>query len=406
MTKPKITRIFNRLILGGPVLNALILTKHLSDEFDTDLLTGMKDATEEDADALVQRYGATPIYVKQMRRSLNPFQDLRAYLDIRKFLKEHRPNIVHTHASKPGLLGRLAAHHLGVPVVLHTFHGHAAHNYFGPLKTKLYILTERYLATKSTRIIAISEQQKHELGTIYKICKPEKIVIVPLGLDLDSFYEDQERKRAVFREKYQVKNDEIAIGIIGRLVPIKNHSLFIRAIKLVLEKTKKKLKIFIVGDGDEKDSICSLLQELNIPFNYYPTDQQSKTVTLTSWISKMDDVYAGLDLVCLSSLNEGTPVSLIEAQAASKPIVTTRVGGVADVVLENQTALITPTGEVEPFAEAILKLTEDDSLRIEFGKMGYEQVKQKYDKSRLVSDIKSLYRELLKETGSAASDRL
>jgi glycosyltransferase involved in cell wall biosynthesis len=394
-TKPKVLRIFNRLILGGPVLNALILTKFLADEFDTEMLSGIKDEGEVDAASLIKKYDAHPIYLPAMRRSINPLQDFIAFWQLIKYIRKAKPQIVHTHASKPGLLGRLAAYYCKVPVIVHTFHGHACHNYFGKIKTYLYIAIERFLAKKSTKIIAISEQQKYELGTLYKICDPSKIAIVPLGFDLDAFYQHQSQKRIAFRQKYQIANDEIAIGIIGRLVPIKNHQLFIDALQKVIAQTNKKIKIIIVGDGDELQNIQNSITKHQLSFNYYPAEPKAQQFTFTSWIFEMDAVYAGLDIVCLTSLNEGTPVSLIEAQAAGKAIVTTNVGGVMDVVLENKTALITPSEDVDAFANALLQLVDNDSLRNAFGTNGLENVKVRYDKARLLSDTSNLYKQLL-----------
>jgi glycosyltransferase involved in cell wall biosynthesis len=398
-TKIKIIRVFNRFILGGPSLNVSFLTKFLSPKFQTKLIIGSKDTDEQEAVELIKRYGIEYTEVTEMKRAINLFEDLKAYKKVKQLIKENKPSIVHTHASKPGAIGRMAASSCNVPIILHTYHGHIFHSYFGLLRTTIYIKIEQFLARKSTKVIAISEQQKMELANIYKICDASKIVVIPLGLDLDSFYKDQAEKRIAFRAKYQIADDEVVIGIIGRLVSIKNHTLFVNAIAEVLKKTTNKIKVIIVGDGDERNHIITLLSKLNIAHNYYPDDKDCKTVTLTSWLTSMDEVYAGLDIVALSSLNEGTPVSLIEAQAACKPIVTTNVGGVVDVVLENKTAFITSSNEVAPFANALLQLTESKELREAMGKEGYGHVKDKFDKSRLVNDMENLYQKLLIEKG-------
>ena len=242
--------------------------------------------------------------------------------------KSLKPDIVHTHAAKAGALGRLAAHNLGVPVILHTFHGHVFHSYFGKLKTRLFIEIERFLARRSTRIIAISNIQRKELADTYKIAPFEKFSVVPLGFDLDRFQEDIESKRADFRDRYKVKEDEVAIGIIGRLVPIKNHPMFLRAIA-ELRKEVTNARIFIIGDGEERSLVEEYCGELGLEFGD-ATDP--KWLTFTSWIKEVDWAIAGLDIVALSSFNEGTPVSLIEAQAGGKPVVSTNVGGIEDIM--------------------------------------------------------------------------
>ncbi len=394
---PRVLRILNRINLGGPVLNVSYLTKYLAPDFETNLIVGVKDEEEEDGSFVAKNLGLEYTEIPSMMRAVNLKKDWQAYTDIKKIIREFKPDIVHTHAAKSGAIGRLAAIACHVPVIVHTFHGHVFHSYFGKLKTYLFLLVERYLARKSTRVIAISTKQKEELITQFNICAPDKMVVIPLGLDLEKFYAGQESKRKTFRLDYQIQDDEIAIGIIGRIVPVKNHVLFIEAIKLVLNQTKKKVRIIIVGDGDLRKSLCQQLNQYKIAYNYFPENKNRETVTFTSWLTEMDEVYAGIDIVALSSLNEGTPVSLIEAQAANKPIVSTDVGGVRDVVLENETGFITPSGDAESFSTALLKLTENDSLRALMGAKGYNHVKDRFDKSRLVNDVRHLYYELLKE---------
>ncbi len=394
---PRVLRIFNRLILGGPAFNVTYLTKFMAPEFETRLIIGAKDEHEQEATFLKTDYQLQPIEIPSMKRAIHFSEDRKAYQEIKKIIQEFKPHIVHTHAAKPGALGRLAASACKVPVIVHTFHGHVFHSYFGKAKSQLFVQAERFLAKKTDRIIAISEQQKKELTVDFSICAPEKMVLIPLGLDLEKFYTDQESKRRTFRQKYAIKNDEIAIGIIGRIVPVKNHVLFINAIKEVLNSTSQKLRFIIVGDGDLRLSLQKMLADYNIAYNYFPENETAQTVTFTSWLTAMDEVYAGIDIVTLSSLNEGTPVSLIEAQAANKPIVSTDVGGVKDIVLENKTAFVTPSENTALFAEAILKLTENAALRSTFGQKGKNHVMNRFDKSRLVNDMRNLYYQLLAE---------
>lgn len=394
---PKVLRIFNRLILGGPAFNVTYLTKFLAPTFETKLIIGAKDDHEQEATFLKEEYGLQPVEVPSMKRAINFSEDRKAYLEIKKIIQDYKPDIVHTHAAKPGAIGRLAASACKVPVILHTFHGHVFHSYFGKAKTRFFIEAERYLARKSDAIIAISEQQKHELTNEFNICPAAKIAVVPLGIDLDKFYHHQESKRAAFRRQYGIASDEIAIGIIGRIVPVKNHEMFIHAIAQVLQQSQRKIRVIIVGDGDMRQQVMSLLDKYQIGYNYYPTHTAPQTVTFTSWLTQMDEVYAGIDIVALSSFNEGTPVSLIEAQASNKPIVTTDVGGVKDVVIEHTTALITPSNEPATFASALLQLTENDSLRLQMGQHGKNHVANKYDKMRLVQDMHQLYVRLLEK---------
>lgn len=391
---PRILRIINRLNLGGPTYNVAYLTKYLDSKYETMLLAGMKDETEASSEFILNKLGVTPVYVSEMRRSINPLDDLRSYQKIKAVIKNFKPDIVHTHAAKSGALGRLAAHHCKVPVIVHTFHGHVFHSYFHPAKTRVFIEIERYLAGISTGIIAISNLQKKELSTNFKVCAENKITVIPLGFELDKFQTDYDKKRKAFRLKYKVADDEIAVGIIGRLVPVKNHPLFLKAIKKIFERTTKKVKAFIIGDGEEKEHIQKMAQDLSIPYAL-PDSDFNQFLIFTSWLTQIDEVMAGLDVVAMTSFNEGTPVSLIEAQASNKPIVSTAVGGIEDIVIAGKTALLSPNNEVEPFAEHLLRLIEHDALRHSFGNQGYEFVKEKFGFKRLVEDTGEFYDKLL-----------
>lgn len=392
---PKVLRIINRLNLGGPTFNAAYLSKYLAPEYETMLVAGMKDESEESSEFIVRELGLVPIYITEMRRSINPLNDYLAYQKIKKIIQEFKPDIVHTHAAKAGALGRLAASACGVPVTLHTFHGHVFHSYFHPLKTKIFIQTERYLAKKSSCIVAISEKQKEELSVVHKICESNKIAVVPLGFDLSKFQENQIQKRKSFRKNYLLDDDEIAIGIVGRIVAVKNHKLFLSALKNVLNQTTKKVRAFIIGDGEDRKIIEYFAQQLNIDFVDFTIQRSKATLTLTSWIKNIDWAYSGLDIVALSSLNEGTPVSLIEAQAANKPIVSTKVGGIENVVLSEITALLSENDRVKDFSHNLLKLIEDENLRIKMSQQGWEHVKDKFHYSRLIKDMQQLYHKLL-----------
>ena len=315
--------IINRLNLGGPAFHVAILSKYLQEGFEVQLLAGTKEDSEESSDFIVKEMGLTFTRLKEMKRSINPFGDYRSYKEIRKIIKQFKPDIVHTHAAKAGALGRLAAFNEKVPVIVHTFHGHIFHSYFHPLKSKIFLWIERYLAKRSSAIIAISESQKKELTDHYKLCNPSKIKIIPLGFDLSRFRENIESKRIDFRKKFFLEDDEIAVGIIGRLVPVKNHTLFINSAARILGNTSKKVRFFIIGDGESRTALLKEASMLGIDHSYYPEVKKKSDLIFTSWIKDIDVCVSGLDIVALCSFNEGTPVSLIEAQAGNKPIIST-----------------------------------------------------------------------------------
>jgi glycosyltransferase involved in cell wall biosynthesis len=394
---PRVLRILNRLAVGGPVLNATYLTKYLAPDFETLLVVGEKEDHEKSAEHLAHQLDIKYVTIPGMGRSINPASDYMAYRKMKELIRSYRPDIVHTHAAKPGAIGRLAAAAAGVPVIVHTFHGHVFHSYFNSVKTKFFIQTERFLGRKSDAIVAISQQQKKELAQDFRIAPEEKFRVVPLGFDLDRFRLGQEEKRAQFRAEFGVPDDTIAIGIIGRLVPVKNHYLFLKALKHVLGGTSKKVKAFIIGDGETRADLENVAREVGIAFTTQDSPQHPHPLVFTSWRSDVDWINAGLDIVCLTSFNEGTPVSLIEAQAANKPIVSTRVGGIADIVVEGETALLADVADTDTFCQHLLCLVEDDALRMRMSGKGSVHVVERFSYQRLMKDMAGLYWELLEK---------
>tara|TARA_B100000700_G_C14930370_1_gene801642 strand:- start:68 stop:1240 length:1173 start_codon:yes stop_codon:yes gene_type:complete len=389
---PKVLRIINRFNLGGPTYNAAYLTKYMAPDYETLLVGGMHDESEGSSKFILDNLDIEPVLIPEMKRELNFKEDRIAFGKIKNLIKEFQPDIVHTHASKAGALGRLAAHQLGVKGIVHTFHGHVFHSYFGTLKTQFYKNIERYLAKKSSKIIAISEIQKKELSIDHRICSADKINVIPLGFDLSRFKENQIEKRLTFRKKWNISNDEIAVGIIGRLVPIKDHHFFIDVIESVIKKTTQKLRFFIIGDGEYKQSIIEYIKEKKLP--YSESKENVQLITFTSWIKEVDIANAGLDIICLSSKNEGTPVSLIEAQSSLKPIISTRVGGIDNVVLENKTALLSDVGDLTSYSNNLIQLINNPNQRKEFSAAG-NHIFQKFNYNRLVNDMNILYQSIL-----------
>lgn len=397
---PRVLRILNRLAVGGPVLNATYLTKYLAPEFETLLVVGELEEHEKSAEFLTSKLGIEFTTIAGMGRSVNPLSDYMAYGDLKKLIRNFKPDILHSHAAKPGAIGRLAASAMNVPVIVHTFHGHVFHSYFNSVKTAFFINTERYLARKSSAIIAISDQQKKELVHHFKIAPEEKFKVIPLGLDLDAFATDQQEKRKKFREEFGIADDEILIGIIGRLVPIKNHYLFIKSIVHVLHNTNKKIKAFIIGDGETRQDLENVAQQAGISFTTEKDSVHPYPLVFTSWRQDVDVIMAGLDIVTLTSFNEGTPVSLIEAQAANKPIVSTRVGGISDIVVEGETALLADVQDATTFADHLLQVVQNDSLRHQLGSTGRQHVVQRFSYQRLMQDMAALYHDLLQKRKS------
>lgn len=390
---PRVLRIINRLNLGGPTFNAALLTKHMSPKYETLLVAGTKQDSEESSDFIVKDLGIDFRKIAHMKREINPIADYKAYQELRSIIKEYKPDIVHTHAAKSGALGRLAAIHSKVPVILHTFHGHVFHSYFNSTTTKVFLKIERYLANKSSAIIAISQRQREELVKDFKICDASKMHVIPLGFNLDRFIDNQIVNRKKFRVKYELADDEIAVTIIGRLVPVKNHAMFLRMVKSMQDQ--KNVRFFIVGDGESKKTLLELASSLGIDYTYFPDQPRRAQLTFCSWMKDAEVAVAGSDLITLTSYNEGTPVSLIEAQAGGKAIISTNVGGIENVVKINGTALLCEPDDDQLYLKHMLNLTTNDSQRINFGANGLNHVRDRYHYTRLVHDMMQLYGQLL-----------
>ncbi|MGV3613415.1 MAG: glycosyltransferase family 4 protein [Fluviicola sp.] len=386
---PKVLRIINRFNIGGPTYNATFLTKFISDDYETLLVGGLPEKDESDSLHILEEYGVKPLLIPEMKRIPNFRSDREAYRKIKQIIEEFQPDIVHTHAAKAGALGRKAAKACGVPVIVHTFHGHVFHSYFGKAKTLLYKIIERRLAKISTGIIAISPIQKEELSSTHGICPAHQIKVIPLGFDLLKFQDRLEEKRVETRKKWKLNEDEVAVAIVGRLAPIKNHGLFLDAIELVA-KRGVKARFFIVGDGQERTTIEQRAKELESNYDL--------KIELTSWIKDIATFNAGMDIICLSSDNEGTPVSLIEAQASGVPVISTDVGGVKDILSEGETGFVVPKKNPEALSEKLQLLIENKEIRQKMSQNGWNFVRDQFHYTTLVKNMEDYYAELIEKT--------
>jgi len=390
--KIRILRIINRFNLGGPTYNATFLSAFLDDRFETKLIGGKHESHEGESQFIPEKYGVEIELVDHLQREVNFKSDRLAYKEIRKIIKEFKPHIVHTHASKTGVVGRLAAHKEKVPVIIHTFHGHVFHSYFGKAKTAIYKNVERRMAKKSDVIIAISKIQKHELTSVHKIAPSEKVEVVNLGFDLERFNLNKEDNRKEFRTKFKIDDNEAAVGIIGRLAPIKNHDFLFEIVEDLANETNTQFKLVVIGDGELSD-------DLKLKAHIIEERLGRSIFIFTSWIKNIEFALSGLDVVALCSLNEGTPVSLIEAQASGVPVISTDVGGVKDILIENETGFVVDLHDQNKYKEQLLKLIESKSLREKMSQNGWEHVKDKFSYNSLCSNMKKVYLKVLENKG-------
>ena len=384
--KPKIVRIFSRLNIGGPSLQVTLLSEALSPHYDTVLVTGAVEKIEGDMSYLIQKpTHFRHHFISELGRNVQFGKDIIAFWKIFCLLKREKPLVVHTHTSKAGVLGRIAAFLAGVPVIVHTFHGHVFEGYYGRIKSCVIIFLERSLAFFSSKIIAISLKQRDDLVMRFRVAGFHKVSVIPLGFNLAPFYENNTDTTSA-RKNLGLPLHSYCIGIVGRLVPIKNHHFFLKICKEI-SVIRKDVHFVIVGDGE---CYSSLIQQVK----YFNLEER---ISFLGWQKNMPLVYRAFDIVMLTSLNEGTPVSLIEAQASACPVIASRVGGTEDVVSSGKTGYVLPVHEKKAFVEAIAELLENDDKRRRMGDEGRELMKKKFDQINLVSNVSHLYSDLLKE---------
>jgi len=376
MKKIKILRIIARLNIGGPAIHTILLTQGLnSGEFESKLAAGAIGDGEADMMYLAQSKGVEPLIIPELGREISLKNDIAAFSKLYRLMKSEKPDIVHTHTAKAGTLGRLAALCAGVPVKIHTFHGHVLYGYFSKVKSLFFITIECVLSIFTDKIIAVSPQIRQDLIK-FGIADKEKIVVLPVGLELDE----------LLRLGYRNNDSGLNIGIVGRLTEIKNHRFFLQVAKEFQNKyLDSSIKFKIIGDGHLRSALVDYAGYLGL-----------KNVEFKGWVKAANKIYEELDVVALTSLNEGTPISLIEAMAAARPVVATKIGGVIDIVNEQRGFLVAP-GDMQGFVNALDVLLKDKFLRQRLGQSGREFVKNRYTKDVLVENIKQLYQSVLKE---------
>jgi glycosyltransferase involved in cell wall biosynthesis len=384
----RVLRLFSRLNIGGPSIHVILLTAGLTAKgYTTRLVVGTEAAHEGNLLDLAAAKGVACEALSGLGREIRPLQDLRSLVQLYRLMRAFRPQIVHTHAAKAGLLGRVAARLAGVPVVVHTYHGHVLRGYFGPAKTEAFRSLERLLGRVTDALIAVSAGVKQELVDL-GVADGPRFRVVALGLELESLAGTL--PRGGLRRERAIPDDAPLIGMVGRLVPIKDVPTFLQAAAKVREITPSA-RFALVGDGSERVLLEGLCARLGM----------AEAVTFHGWRRDMGSVYGDLDVVVNSSRNEGTPVALIEALAAGRPVVATRVGGTPDLLREGEFGRLVAPGDASALAQAILDTLGDRPAATERARAGQAHVLREHSAARLIGDIDALYRELLAQKTAA-----
>ena len=383
----RVLRVIARLNVGGPALHALLLTERLDPaRYESRLATGQVGSAEGD---YLELHGAVPhglVSIPSLGRDVRGGRDWTAFWALVRLIRSFRPHVVHTHTAKAGALGRLAAAFCRVPVVVHTYHGHVFEAYFSALATRAVVAVERMLAWRSDALVAVTERVRRDL-LARGIGRDHRVVVVPLGFDLAPMLAAPAR-RGELRRELGLAPETPLVGIVARLVPVKAHETFLQAARAVMP-ARPDVVFLVVGDGERRTALEAMARELGL----------AARVRFLGWRADLDRLYADLDVVVLTSRNEGSPVALIEAMAAGRPVVSTRAGGVEDVVTDGETGLLAPVGDAGGIGRAVLDLLEDPARAARLGAAARAAVVPRFGSSRLVGDIDALYRRLLAERG-------
>lgn len=370
----QVLRLVTRLNIGGPARHCLVLTAGLADEFPTVLAAGRPDPLEgEVVDPSV------PVRYLPLERPIRPSADLRALAATRDLLREVRPAILHTHMAKAGTVGRIAAASVRPrPRIIHTFHGHVLEGYFRPVVQKGFLAAERHLARHTDVLVAVSPQVRDDLLAL-GVGTPERWRVIPLGLRLDSFAAVT-GPAGQLRRRLGLSADDQLVGAVGRLVPIKDLATLVHAVARL-----PQVHLALIGDGEQRAELQRLVDVLGLRHR----------VHLPGWADDVAGWVSDVDVVALTSRNEGTPVALIEALAAGRPVVATAVGGVPFVVRDGASGWLVPPGDPGAVSEALAACLGDRPEAARRAASGRAEVLERFTADRLVRDVRALYREVL-----------
>jgi glycosyltransferase involved in cell wall biosynthesis len=383
----KILRVIARLNMGGPALHVAYLTAGLSKRgYDTTLVAGSLARGEDSMAFVAEDLGVPIVRIDELGREISPLRDLVATVRLARLIRRERPQILHTHTAKAGTVARVAALLAGSrrpPIIVHTFHGHVLRGYFGPLRSRFFRLLERWLAGRTTALIAVSPQVRDDLVEL-GVAPPERFIVIRLGIELDERIDGAQNGRGESRHYLGIPEDRFAVGWIGRMTAVKRTDDILVAFKQLRDEGVDAC-LCLVGDGPDRPQLERRAHELGV----------IKDTLFLGYQEEVAPFYAAFDALILPSGNEGTPVSAIEALAAGRPVVATSVGGVPDVVRDGEDGYLVEAGATDELADRLARLARDPGLRERMGRSGRARVLPRYAVGRLVDDVDRLYRSLL-----------
>ena len=389
----RIARIIARLNVGGPAVQAILMTKEFQARgYEARLFAGEVPSDEQSAEYLAREHGVVVHRIGGLSRKISWTRDLRSLLTLVRLLRSYRPDVVHTHTAKAGALGRVAALITGVPVRIHTFHGHVFDGYFSSPVARAFVWIERVLARFTDRIVAVSELQKRDLVYKYKIASAEKVVCVPLGFDIAGYLSLRTSPDGGFRSELGFGKEHFLVAWVGRLTEIKNPLAFIDMAAIVSRQCPNT-RFVMVGDGNLRSDVAGAIRAQGL----------SDRVRLYGICRDPLRVYADIDLLTLTSRNEGTPLAMLEAMASGRAIVASDVGGVRDLMSGEGIAsevgthfdngIVTPL-DTKKLADGVKFYADNPLTAKASGSAGREWVRDRFSQYRLADDLEKLYAEV------------
>jgi glycosyltransferase involved in cell wall biosynthesis len=386
----KIMHIITRLDMGGSAQNTLLTCKELSGKYKTILVHGLSHESKmsarekqivENGIEKAKKKGVKVIALPAMVRCISPFKDLKTLLSIVWLIFTERPDIVHTHSSKAGILGRVAARICFVPKIIHTPHGHVFYGHFGALASRIFLWVEKLFARLTDRMVALTDGEMDDYIKL-SVCSPEKLLKIHSGVDVKLFKQsngNMVKKRRSLGLDQNVK----VVGFVGWLLPIKGPMYLLKAMDYVW-LSYPETTLVIVGKGDLDMDLRAQAQQL----------KANGRVKFLGWREDINEIMPVFDVLVLPSLNEGMGRVLVEAMAVGKPVVASRVGGIPDLVLDGETGYLVPPADEKALADGIKMLLDDPGKAWEIGQNGKKRCEQ-FSIEAMIDKLADLYSDIM-----------
>jgi glycosyltransferase involved in cell wall biosynthesis len=385
MKKLKVLQIITRIDKGGSAEDIVITAMGLDKErYELTLMSGPVEDPSQDRKKEIEGYGIRHIFIPELVRNINLFKDLMAFLKIYRVLRKEKFDIVHTHTSKAGLLGRLAAKMARVPIIIYTPHGHVFFGYFSSLKTKIFILLEKLASPLADKIVALTNGEKEDY-IVYKIASERKLAIICSGVDLNRFKELSSDEKRKIKKELGIPENSLVVGTAGRLVPIKGLEFLVEASKIIVSKYPDTYFLF-AGDGPLRQSLEKKACRMGVKDN----------IIFLGWRDDVPKIISIFDIFVLPSLNEGMGRVLVEAMSLGKPIVASEIGGIPDLVIHGKNGFLVPPKNPKELAKYIQILLDNEEKRQKLGLAG-KRMAVNFSAQIMLKKTSNLYEELLKQ---------